>query len=317
MTPALDGILVIDKPAGMTSHDVVAAVRRRLPRGTKVGHTGTLDPFATGVLPIVIGRATRLAQFFTSSHKRYTAIVAFGMATDTGDGTGTPVETAHDAAAALSADVVRQALPAFEGRQLQTPPAHSAKKVDGERAYALARRGDAVSLPAVEVTAHAVTLVAWDAEAHEATLDVDVSAGYYVRSLARDLGVALGVPAHLRALRRTASGEWTLEDACELPVALDGGAPTILAHRRPLSSVLHSWPSVAVDASQIEAVVAGRALRVHAEPEGGRCQVPDARCPAGSRPDRIRLVDASGDLVALGRLTDGGGIHADIVLRTA
>ena len=164
MSVALDGVLVVDKPEGMTSHDVVATVRRRLPRKTKVGHTGTLDPFATGVLPVVIGKATRLSQFLTASRKQYQASVTFGTGTDSGDRMGTVIETATpDALAALDAAHVRGALAGFLGTHPQVPPAHSAKMVDGERAYVLARRGELVELAPVEVTAHAVALVDWDA----------------------------------------------------------------------------------------------------------------------------------------------------------
>lgn len=148
MIPALDRILIVDKPEGMTSHDVVATVRRRLPRKTRVGHTGTLDPFATGVLPVVIGKATRLSQFLTAGRKRYRATVAFGAATDSGDRMGAVIETASpDVLRMLDEPRLAHALATFVGMQAQVPPAYSAKKVDGERAYVLARRGDVVDLP--------------------------------------------------------------------------------------------------------------------------------------------------------------------------
>jgi tRNA pseudouridine55 synthase len=215
--PALDGVLIVDKPEGMTSHDVVATVRRRLPRKTRVGHTGTLDPFATGVLPVVIGKATRLSQFLTAGRKRYRATVAFGTATDSGDRMGVVIDTAAPAVlGTLDETGLSQALATFVGTQAQVPPAHSAKKIDGERAYVLARRGDVVDLPPVEVTAHTLSLAGWDAASSTAIVDLDVSAGYYVRSLARDLGARVGVPAHLAALQRTGSGSWSLDDAHSL-----------------------------------------------------------------------------------------------------
>ena len=245
MSADCDGVLVIDKPAGITSHDVVAATRRRLPRKTKVGHTGTLDPFATGVLPIVVGKATRLAQFLTASRKAYLAEITFGAATDTGDATGVVTETAAPGGCErLDAATVAAGLQAFAGTQDQVPPAHSAKKVDGERAYVLARRGDDVSLAAVPVTAYALDLRAWDADGCVATVALDTSAGYYVRSLARDLGQHLGVPAHLSGLRRTASGAFTLSHARPLGDIVCADLPQLAGWRIPLEELLPEWPSL-------------------------------------------------------------------------
>jgi tRNA pseudouridine55 synthase len=303
-----DGVLVVDKPEGMTSHDVVAAVRRRLPRGTKVGHTGTLDPFATGVLPVVIGKATRLSQFLTASRKRYRAGITFGTATDSGDRMGAPIETAAPPALdALDAGAVERMLATLVGSHAQVPPAHSAKKVDGERAYVLARRGDVVDLPAVEVTAHALRLVAWDGAAHTATIDLDVSAGYYVRSLARDLGSKLGVPAHLTALRRTGSGEWCLEDAHSLAEVMQAPPEEFAALWQPMSALLRSWPAIVLDARQVQAVLAGRLVELHPG------QAADDALGPGTR---ARLLDEAGDLVALALPTPSRhAVHADIVLR--
>ena len=303
MTDALDGVLVVDKPEGVTSHDVVATVRRRLPRGTRVGHTGTLDPFATGVLPIVIGKATRLSQFLTASRKQYTADVAFGSATDTADRTGTVIATAPSSACeALTADVVATALAAFVGTHPQVPPAHSAKKIEGERAYVLARRGEEVTLPAVEVTAHALTLAGWDAATRVATVQLDTAAGYYVRSLARDLGAALGVPAHLSGLRRTASGPFTLAASISLGAVVEGGADAIAAGRIPLAALLVDLPAVTLDEEQVAHVRHGRPVRLRAD---------QARTADGQR---VRLLAPHGALVALARAGAGGHLHADLVL---
>ncbi len=304
---AFDGILIIDKPAGMTSHDVVATVRRRLPRKTKVGHTGTLDPFATGVLPVVIGKATRLSQFLTASRKQYLATVAFGEATDSGDRTGVVVETASPAAlAGLDEAAVHAALATFVGRHAQRPPAHSAKKVDGERAYVLARRGEAVTLAAVEVTAHALAMTAWDAATHSASVRLDVAAGYYVRSLARDLGARLGVPAHLTALQRTASGAWSLAEAHALTDVVQCSPEDLLRLIQPMGSGLADWPVLTLHDSQIAAVLMGRQVDLDAD-QGAML--------VGEPPERVRLVDPAGDLVALARPVASGAVHADIVLR--
>jgi len=304
---APDGVLIVDKPAGMTSHDVVATVRRRLPRKTKVGHTGTLDPFATGVLPVVIGKATRLSQFLTASRKQYLATVTFGEATDSGDLMGVMTETASPAAlAGLTEAAVHAALATFVGRHAQLPPAHSAKKVDGQRAYVLARRGEAVALAAVEVTAHALSLVSWDGSTHSATVRLDVSAGYYVRSLARDLGARLGVPAHLTALRRTASGMWSLEQAHSLADVVQCSPEDFLRLCQPLGSGLGDWPVLALNEGQMAAVLAGRPVDLDDAQSAGL---------GGVRPERVRLIDATGALVALARPTLPRAVHADIVLR--
>ena len=308
MIPALDGVLIVDKPEGMTSHDVVATVRRRLPRTTRVGHTGTLDPFATGVLPVVIGKATRLSQFLTAGRKRYRATVAFGTATDTGDRMGVVIDTASPAVlGTLNETVLSQALATFVGTQAQVPPAHSAKKVDGERAYVLARRGDVVDLPPVEVTAHALLLAGWDAGSSTAIVDLDVSAGYYVRSLARDLGARVGVPAHLAALQRTGSGSWSLDDAHSLAEVVQSSPEGFLGLCEPMSAALETWPALTLDEGQVQWVLAGRAVSLSPAQTEALVEIPA---------DRVRLLDPAGDLVALARPgAPGLGLHADIVLR--
>ncbi len=218
---ALHGILVVDK-AGYdpavpdarlwTSHDVVARVRR-LSQQRRIGHTGTLDPLASGLLILCLGQATRLVEYYQGHDKRYTAVVALGTATDTYDAVGEPVATA--AVPALSDAAVEAALARFRGDIWQTPPVYSALKQEGEALYAKARRGEAVNVAARPVTIHALTLVARTATT--LTLDVTCSAGTYIRSLAHDLGAALGTVAHLAALRRTAAGHFTLADAHTMP----------------------------------------------------------------------------------------------------
>jgi tRNA pseudouridine55 synthase len=302
-----DGVLVVDKPAGLTSHDVVAAVRRRLPRGTRVGHTGTLDPFATGVLPVVIGRATRLSQFLMASRKRYRADVAFGVETDSGDCTGTPVEDSPHAptGVGVDADALAAALARMVGTHPQVPPAHSAKKVDGERAYALARRGEAVDLPPVDVTAYAVSLLAFDGARQVATVDLETSAGYYVRSFARDLGRAIGIPAHLATLRRMGSGVFAIADAHPLEAVATVSPEALGAWLLPLADLLPHMPALSLTDAQRDAVRHGQ---------------PFAPAPGQSLADvtaaRVRLLDASGVLMALAvpSRQAPGLLHADIVL---
>ena len=220
---------------------MVGRVRRVLGE-KRVGHAGTLDPLASGVVVVVVGRATRLSPYLTSDDKRYRATVRFGVATTTYDRQGDPLAPA----APIPADVearLRDALDARLGTHLQTPPAYSAKKIDGERAHRLARRGEAVAPAPARVTLRAWTLVALDGDT--ATIDLHTSAGFYVRSLAHDLGAAIGCAAHLAALRRTASGGFTLDEAVPLPLA--DAAPTGLTDAlRPLDALLPDWPAAVV-----------------------------------------------------------------------
>jgi tRNA pseudouridine55 synthase len=221
----VDGVLVCDKPAGMTSHDVVARVRR-LAGQRRVGHGGTLDPPATGVLVLALGRATRLLPFLPMEPKRYLARIAFGSETDTLDASGTVTATAD--AAGLDAAAVRGALAGFLGPQEQVPPMVSAVKVGGERLYAKARRGESVERAARPIVVHALELVDFAAgERPQATVAVTCSGGTYVRVLAADLGRALGTLAHLAALRRTAAGRFEERDAHPLAEleALARGTP--------------------------------------------------------------------------------------------
>jgi tRNA pseudouridine55 synthase len=238
---ALSGVIVVDKTEGPTSHDVVKFARRSLGE-SRIGHTGTLDPMATGVLPLVLGRATRLAQFLTASDKTYEATITFGRATNTCDATGAVTATSdRRPTAAQFAD----ALEKFRGTYEQTPPAFSAKNIDGERSYDLARKsGTTVAQrpKAVTVTARRVEVQAFDGES--ARLTMQVTAGFYVRSLAHDLGEALGCGAHLSALRRTRSGEFGLEHAVPLVDLLQAGRDVLALRIIPLSALLSDMASV-------------------------------------------------------------------------
>jgi tRNA pseudouridine55 synthase len=215
------GLVVVDKPSGMTSHDVVARIRR-LAGTRKVGHAGTLDPMATGVLLVGVERATRLLGHLTLTEKAYDATMRLGAATTTDDAEGETLSTGS--VAHLTEDDVRSAAGAFLGVLEQKPSAVSAVKVDGKRAYARVRAGEEVDLPARTVTVH--ELLVTDVRPGDEAVDVDVSvrcsSGTYIRAIARDLGAALGVGGHLTMLRRTAVGPFTLADAHDLDRLADG-----------------------------------------------------------------------------------------------
>jgi tRNA pseudouridine55 synthase len=247
----VDGFLVVDKPAGITSHDVVARVRRAL--GTRrVGHAGTLDPPATGVLLIGVGRATRLLRFCEAHDKTYEADVVFGLTTTTQDADGAPVSERD--AGGLTAAAVAAALEGFRGPIDQVPPMVSAVKVGGERLYKAARRGEEVERRARTVTIHALDLLAFEPGPRaRARLRVRCSKGTYVRTLAHDLGEALGTGAHVASLRRTAIGPFTEAEAGRL----DDVAPTAL---RDVGEILAGYPRRDVDAEAARALVHGKPL---------------------------------------------------------
>lgn len=226
-----DGLLVVDKPVGPTSHDVVAWARRAL--GTRrVGHAGTLDPAASGVLPLLLGRATRLAQFLASGEKEYLATVAFGKTSNTYDGAGTIVETGGQVTRAA----VEQALGHFRGAFAQTPPPFSAKKIDGVRAYLLARDERPVLPKPVTVNVHRLELV--DFAPGRAMLQVTCSAGFYVRSLAHDLGQHLGTGALLEALQRVRSGRFVLAGATTIEELNTVDSDDLFARVEPMAAML-------------------------------------------------------------------------------
>lgn len=291
----MDGVLVIDKPQGLTSHDVVAAARRALGE-TRIGHTGTLDPLATGVLPLAIGRATRLVRFLTASDKDYDATIRFGVTTDTYDITG--AETGRTDAVP-SREALLDAVRALTGEYLQPPPAFSAKKVEGRRAYALARQAKPVALTPAPVRVARADLL--DFSGACARVALTCSAGFYVRSFAHSLGEITGTGACLEALRRTRSGDFTLEasvsmDALGDPASASGG-------RVPLEALLPRFPAVTLTER-------GRAHVAH-----GRELAAGDYAAAPPDPAWVRLFDATGALVALA--TPGptpGSLHPSVVL---
>ena len=295
----MTGVLVVDKPSGPTSHDVVARVRRTLGE-RRIGHTGTLDPLATGVLPLVVGGATRLATFLSGDEKEYVAAVRLGCATDTYDAAGTPVEpAAARSAAAVTRDEVDAALTAFRGTFDQMPPAFSAKKIGGVASYRLARRNQAVALSTVRVTVSALSIESF--EGGLLTVRVTASAGFYVRSLAHDLGERLGCGAHLERLRRTRAGSFSEADAAPLGVVESEGAQA--ASRLVQGTrLLPHLPAVVLTERGLRRASHGNAVSP-AEMEGGRAE--GAVC---------RLFDAGGRLVAIAERRGDGLLHPTIVL---
>lgn len=252
--PAAGGVVPVDKPAGPTSHDVVDAARRGL--GMKrVGHTGTLDPFASGLLLLCLGPATRLAEFLTGLPKTYRARVRLGVSTTTDDLDGAVLSTS-DAWRGLSADDLERALAPLRGPILQTPPPFSAKKVGGESAHYRARRGEHVVLTPVQVEVFALEALGWDPPWLE--LDVRCSSGTYVRALARDLGEALGTGAHLDALRRTAIGDFVVAGALRMDELADPAAVGRVL-LTPAESIAH-LPLVVVDADAVARLAHGEAI---------------------------------------------------------
>jgi len=296
----MDGVLIIDKPAGPTSHDVVTAARRIL-GAARVGHTGTLDPTATGVLPLVIGRATRLARFLTAAEKEYVARVQFGWATDTYDAAGRPAPGVAAELRPVTREALEEALAGFRGLLLQQPPPYSAKKIGGVRAYDLARRQTPVEPRAVPVTVHALELRAFDGCTAE--LRVVSSAGFYVRTLAHDLGRRLGVGGHLAALRRTRSGDF--EETAAVPLeAL--GSPAAAAGFILLDRLLPNVPAAVVRAPGLRKVEHGQDL------DPGDL----VRWPALPWPPLIRLLDEAGHLIAVAEpRSDSRFLHPSVVLK--
>ena len=222
----MNGLLVIDKPGGMTSHDVVARLRK-ITGERSIGHLGTLDPMATGVLPLLLGRFTRLAQYFLSSEKRYSGTIRFGFATDTYDAEGEPVGICVEPK--LTLESVRNASSHFRGEFMQTPPPFSAKKVAGTPAYKLARAGKEVGLKPSAIKISSFEIVSLNQA--EALFTMNISAGGYVRSVAHELGASLGCGGHLSSLRRTSAGPFSLDEAHTLE-SLEAAAGDLEALQR-------------------------------------------------------------------------------------
>lgn len=255
------GVLPVDKPEGPTSHDVVAQARRALGE-RRIGHTGTLDPFASGLLLLCIGRATRLAEYLTGLPKAYRATLRLGVATATDDRMGAATAWS-DAWRVLDESAVTAALYAELGVRPQRPPAYSAKKIEGERAYRRARRGESPDIAAVDVEVRDIRLVS--CALPEVTFDVECSSGTYIRAIARDVGERLGTHAHLVALRRTAIGRHQVADA--LPLARIDDAEAVRAALLSPLEALADAPRIELDADQARAVTHGRALETGAAPE--------------------------------------------------
>ena len=340
----MDGLLIVDKPAGPTSHDVVARMRRVL-REKRIGHTGTLDPMATGILLLVVGKATRLAKFLSASDKSYDAVVRLGFATDTGDAQGRPLGPVSDRPIPSRA-AIEAALDPFRGTFMQQPPAFSAKKIDGQRSHTLARARaraaddarlkpsatdppglpnppDTPALPALpapaSVTAHTIRVLSVDGD--RVTLQVHCSAGFYIRSLAQDLGERLGVGAHLTALRRTRTGDFTIEQAVDLEAA-ERDPQRAAAAILPLAGMLPGLASVVLTAAGVTRATHGRDLGPGDTSSGEPFALgfapgtePVALSAQPSSGPWVRLIDPRGELVAIERPTGAGGLlHPSVVL---
>lgn len=281
------GYLVIDKPGGWTSHDVVARVRRIVGE-RRVGHAGTLDPAATGVLPVAVGLATRTVEYLSEASKAYRADITFGIETDSADGDGMVI--AQRGADGLTRDMIEAALAAFRGPQLQVPPLHSAIRIGGQRLYELAHAGlEAPDIPARQIEIHALDLSAWNPPV--ATVDIVCSKGTYVRSIARDVGARVGTGAYLSNLVRTATGPFTLADVLTL-----GDLESRLA-REPWEGVafhpdraVEHLPAVVATPDERAAWFQGKPLKVEAPPGD------------------VRVYDTDGVWIGIGS-SDGATIH--------
>ena len=290
----MNGVLIMDKPAGLTSHDVVSRVRHALGQRA-VGHLGTLDPMATGVLPIVLGTMTRLAQFYLTAEKRYQGVIRFGFATDTYDVTGEPMGERQPATLAL--DPVRELARRFHGTIEQMPPPFSAKKIAGVPAYKLARKKKEVTLKPVEVTIKEFEIIqVQDDRAH---FEARVASGTYMRSVAHEMGQLLGCGAHLESLRRTAVAEFELRDARtleELDEAARGGTVLeLLVHPRKLLPML---PAVTANDEIASRIRHGRPVNL----------------PELSRAREVKVFYGQRDLIAISTRVAGTLFHPRIVL---
>jgi tRNA pseudouridine55 synthase len=295
---SLNGAIVVDKPAGWTSHDVVNKLRR-LTGTKKIGHLGTLDPLATGVLPLLVGKTTRLAQFYGKSDKRYEGVVRFGHSTDTYDAEGKP--TSEPVSLVLDPEQLANLVAGLVGAFEQVPPIISAKKVGGVPAYKLARNNQAVDLKPVRIEIYSAELVR--CEADEAELRIHCSAGTYMRTIAHDLGRALGCGAYLKTLRRTSSGSFTLPSARTVQelekLAKD---ERILDAIIPASELLPDFPAEILDPTTVNFVRQGRDFRLSPFRAGGS----DSRY--------AKAVSDRGELIAIGEARLPNLYHPVVVL---
>jgi tRNA pseudouridine55 synthase len=289
----INGVLVIDKPAGMTSHDVVNRVRRIL-QEKSVGHLGTLDPMATGVLPLVLGKLTRLAQFYNASEKAYEGEIRFGFATDTYDAEGEPAGPASEARPSLEQVVLVAGR--FCGRIMQTPPPFSAKKIGGVPAYKLARKKQEVELQPVEIEVKEFEILGMTEE--RVRFRARVSSGSYMRSIAHEMGQLLGMGAHLSALRRTAVAEFALSDARTLAEvereSQQGQSEALLIHLR---RVLPALPAVTANDDSAAKIRAGRAVNL----------------PEMSSAPRVKVFYGQNQMIAIATRVAGTLFHPRVV----
>lgn len=284
----MNGVLIIDKPEGLTSHDVVGRVRRAL-KTRSVGHTGTLDPFATGVLVVLVGKATRLAQFLDKADKEYLATIQFGYSTDTGDRTGLQIADCglriEEIAERLTASNLEKALAKFRGEIWQTPPMYSAKKVGGKKLYELARKGVEIERQPVKIKISELEIVE-NFENQSAIVRVVCSAGTYIRVLAEDIGKELGTGAHLAELRRERAGSFDLSQAVTLEelesLAAENRVEEVLIS--PNDALAH-FPFVILDETAVARTLNGMKTKVS-------LNFSDA--------EFVRLCDECGNLVAVG-----------------
>ncbi|MBI4484137.1 MAG: tRNA pseudouridine(55) synthase TruB [Acidobacteria bacterium] len=291
---SLDGVLVVDKPVGWTSHDAVARARKLL-KVRRIGHTGTLDPIATGVLPLCIGKATRLVQYLIGADKSYRGVMRFGFSTSTYDRMGEPTSPVRPVT--LSPEPLLPIFEKFRGEIRQVPPAYSAKKLAGRPLYQYARKGHPKTLSPVSVRVYRLELLG--VEKDRAHFEITCSAGTYIRAIAHEIGQELDCGAHLEGLKRLRSGEFTLEQAVNLD---EMGPEELLRHILPLRAILLKFPAVEVE---------GRTLRLFSH--GGKVLVAQ---PSGPGP-YCRVVDARGDLVGIGKWRGGGSqvlLCPDVVL---
>ncbi|HET9360771.1 MAG TPA: tRNA pseudouridine(55) synthase TruB [Vicinamibacterales bacterium] len=293
----MDGVLVVDKPQAVTSHDVVAEARRRLGQ-PRIGHTGTLDPLATGVLPLACGRATRLVRFLTAADKEYEAGLRFGVSTDSYDIMGRELMRSG---LTPSKEAVERALASLRGEYLQVPPAHSAKRVGGRRAYELARRDEEVTLAPVRVRVTRADLVTLDGAS--AIVAITCSSGFYVRSFAHALGELTGTGACVESLRRTRHGEFSLSQAVTVE-QLRQGAAAVGDRWIPLDRLLPGLPSVRVSAE-------GRTRVSHGQELQGSHLLDEAVEGSDSW---IRLLDEDNHLLAVATASSARALHPAVVL---
>jgi tRNA pseudouridine55 synthase len=292
---AMDGVLLIDKPAGMTSHDVVARTRHIL-HERRIGHTGTLDPFATGVLVILLGKATRLSQFLTGVDKEYEAIIRLGYSTDTGDRTGSPLPGPSANVRNWTEAEIETALQSLRGDIDQVPPMYSAKKVEGKKLYELARRGESVERKPVRVCIHEFAAIRPEGQLIKDNLDgtfdfharVSCSSGTYVRTLAEDFGKRLYVGAHLAELRRTRVGDFGIDQAITLDeLKIHFAEESIGTILLPMGAGISWLPSLHLSGEDVRRASHGREVRV-AESEW-------------ADGEDVRMYDAGKELIGIGR----------------